>query len=349
MTAWAPRTHVLLGVVFAAIVVLFVVRPPPPPPPHPAVASWVTRTVQALTVPSWAVAAATAAAGLLLLVWAVRRARRAYRGAYQRGWDAATAAERDRLLREVRMLEHAHLKSAVTEAQVLLGSVDAAQDDAQRALALDELRYSLTRLNRTTQALHGQVASPETAAEQSALPPDYQQTLVEVTRNFSRLGMACQLMVVGAPRPIAAVIGAAIQLVLYNALTNAQQHGRATRAQVELQFDLTSVTLLVHDNGIGFDLAAVQQQARGRGLHDMTYVAEQHGGRCFITSTRGAGTHIQVRFPLPRPTLGWGGATPEVVGTEPPPAVWSTDALTRALGGAPESVPHPPWKTRSDA
>ena len=260
-----------------------------------------------------------------VLFW--RAHRRALARAAQRSWDAATRTERARVLREVRMLEHAHLKSAVTEVQTLLEPLARATDATQRALALYEVQASLARLSRVTRDLHGQVATQDD--DLSALPHDYQQTLIEVTRNFSRMGLACALHVVGAPRPIPAAIGAAIQLVLYNALTNAQQHGRASTVRVELAYDLACVALRVVDNGRGFDPAT--PRAQGRGLLDIAAVAAQHGGRSDVRSTPGQGSTVHVEFPLERPALGWGAATMPPATPLLVPDVWSPDALRETL------------------
>jgi len=179
-----------------------------------------------------------------------------------------------------------------------------ATDAAQQVLLLRELDYSVQRLRQQIIGLHGQVAAP-IPDYASALPDDLERTLREATWNFRALLPRCTLAVAGAPRPIPRRLVAALELILYNALTNAHTHAQPRLVQVRLSYDLDAVTLSVSDDGCGFDVAQLRARAHGRGFHDLEQTAAALGGRVEIFSILGQGTEITMRLPLPRPALGW--------------------------------------------
>jgi signal transduction histidine kinase len=222
--------------------------------------------------------------------------------------DAAHQAQ-EAVLEQVRMLEHAHLKSAVLEAQMLLDAVCEATTAEQRELRLKDVAHSLNRLYRLVVELHGQVTQKLEAnthpTARSALPNDLERTLQEVTRNYRTLIPRCTLEVAGQPSAeIPAGVRNVLMMMLYNALSNVQRHGQAQSVQVRLEYRLGAIVLTVRDDGRGFDVTQAQQ-CGGRGIHDMRTLAEEHGGDVVLRSAIGQGTEIVLTLPLTRPTLGW--------------------------------------------
>jgi signal transduction histidine kinase len=214
------------------------------------------------------------------------------------------------VLEQVRMLEHAHLKSAVVEAQALLETARQAGDSDQRTLYLQETAHSLNRLRRLITELHGHLSqAAQDDGTTAALPNDLERTLREVTENYRTLVARCTLEAVGVPaQPIPANVRAALVMGLYNALTNAHIHGHAQAVRVRLEYRLADITLTIHDTGCGFDVARARAQARGRGIRDLFTLTEQQGGSVTITSVLGQGTDVTITLPLVRPELGWAGA-----------------------------------------
>jgi signal transduction histidine kinase len=92
------------------------------------------------------------------------------------------------------------------------------------------------------------------------------------------------------------------EIVLYRvaqeALTNVTRHARASRARVELAETPRGVVLEVHDDGVGFDLAA---ELRGGldhfGLAGMRERVELAGGTWTVWSRPGAGTVLTATLP----------------------------------------------------
>src|SRR5215213_2244135 len=208
------------------------------------------------------------------------------------------------LLEEVRVVVHGHLKPYIVEVEHRLADVRRATDVAQQELLLRELDYSVQRLRQQIIELHGQVAAPM-PPHATACPDDLERTLREVTWNFRSLLPRCTLEVAGLARPISHKAASALELMLYNALTNAHSHAQARMVQVRLRYDLDAVTLTVSDDGCGFDVARMRAGAHGRGLHDLERAAADLAGRLTIFSTTERGTAVTMTLPLPRPQLGW--------------------------------------------
>ncbi|MHB1810322.1 MAG: GAF domain-containing sensor histidine kinase [Solirubrobacteraceae bacterium] len=83
--------------------------------------------------------------------------------------------------------------------------------------------------------------------------------------------------------------------VTQEALTNANKHGGATRAAVEIGHDTVTVTLSVRDDGAGFD---PETRSDGFGLVGMRERIALLGGELRLDSTPGNGAIVTARMPL---------------------------------------------------
>jgi signal transduction histidine kinase len=77
------------------------------------------------------------------------------------------------------------------------------------------------------------------------------------------------------------------------------RHGKPTEVQVELEFGLKSVKLVVRDDGTGFNVACPPRSESGFGLLGMRERAEQMGGVMKLRSLAGQGTEIIIELPVP--------------------------------------------------
>lgn len=80
-------------------------------------------------------------------------------------------------------------------------------------------------------------------------------------------------------------------------LNNTLAHAKANRVRVRLASYGEQVVLSVEDNGIGFDVEAVDKARKGFGLVSIRILAEQLGGRVTIHSKIGQDTRIAVELP----------------------------------------------------
>jgi PAS domain S-box-containing protein len=84
--------------------------------------------------------------------------------------------------------------------------------------------------------------------------------------------------------------------IAQEALNNAMRHSRADRLQISLSLDDDATTLLVHDNGSGFDRGAHRTMgpaSAGMGLRTMRYRAAMIGGELNVEKNESGGTSIR--------------------------------------------------------
>jgi len=97
---------------------------------------------------------------------------------------------------------------------------------------------------------------------------------------------------------------ARVEVTLYRiaqeAITNIVRHAHAGRASVVLLRRDSAITLLVEDDGVGFDVASVQGNGATTclGLIGMKERATLLGGDFAVESVPGSGATIRVRIPL---------------------------------------------------
>jgi two-component system sensor histidine kinase UhpB len=82
------------------------------------------------------------------------------------------------------------------------------------------------------------------------------------------------------------------------ALNNVAKHARATRVDIALECTTEYLTLIVEDDGVGFDPSDAETVGDGLGLIGMRERAALFGGDLQIESKSGHGTTIIVRAPL---------------------------------------------------
>ncbi len=86
------------------------------------------------------------------------------------------------------------------------------------------------------------------------------------------------------------------------AVTNAQKHAAAENVRVRLLQDGAAVSLEVEDDGVGFNVGAVDahyEQRGSLGMVTMRERAELLGGEFRVDSDEGSGTYIRVLLPIP--------------------------------------------------
>jgi signal transduction histidine kinase len=89
----------------------------------------------------------------------------------------------------------------------------------------------------------------------------------------------------------------ALLRIAQEALHNALRHAPGSSIHVTLRAGTRTVTLRVHDDGPGFDPAALPRTRRGMGLATMRERAEEIGARLDIRARAGAGTTVTVSVP----------------------------------------------------
>jgi PAS domain S-box-containing protein len=89
--------------------------------------------------------------------------------------------------------------------------------------------------------------------------------------------------------------------IVQEAIANALRHSHASSISISLEMNNGALTLIVTDNGRGFDVQQIQSELRGKserlGLRTMEYRANTIGGELYIESVISQGTRIVCLLP----------------------------------------------------
>ena len=211
---------------------------------------------------------------------------------YARAREVGVVEERNRLAREV----HDTLAQGLTAIALQLDTAERLLPpgaEAKRIVA--EAREQAHRsLDEARRAVWGLTARPLDGA---SLPEALRG---EVERFGRRIGVPAQLTAEAEGAPLSDEQATALLRVAQEALHNVQKHAEPTRVRVELQYDGGSgrLTLLIADDGRGFDGRATPGPDGGFGLSGMRERMRLAGGDLEIESAPGWGTRVRARLQL---------------------------------------------------
>ena len=107
------------------------------------------------------------------------------------------------------------------------------------------------------------------------------------------------------------IAGTTLFRIAQEALTNAIEHGGATKVHVRLGLSKQRITMTIRDNGTGFDVAAIADQETPRmGLRVMREMASAAGGELEIESSPGKGCTLRATVARTPPEKRLAGARP---------------------------------------
>lgn len=230
---------------------------------------------------------------------------------------------------EIRLL-HAHLVHMARRLHMAqqglrdyLGALTAGQEEERRRLARelhDETLQSLIALNQRIQLAQQTAADPATIAQLAEMERMAAATMAELRRltrdlrpsYLDDLGLAPALSLLardatetlgvpvrfeptGEARRLSPEAELAFYRVAQEGLRNVGRHAQASVATVALTFDALATTLIISDDGVGFDAAQrpAELAAGGHfGLLGAAERAEAVGARLTIDSAPGRGTRL---------------------------------------------------------
>jgi two-component system sensor histidine kinase DegS len=109
-------------------------------------------------------------------------------------------------------------------------------------------------------------------------------------------------VVEGDSYPIKSVIGITLLRIIQEACSNAIRHADCSVIQVKLIYDTDHVSIVIEDNGNGFDIEAIKEESRdnnsGFGLSMMKERVYLLSGNINIESKLNCGTKITVEVPI---------------------------------------------------
>jgi signal transduction histidine kinase len=197
----------------------------------------------------------------------------------------AQEAERRRIAREL------HDDTGQSLASVLMGlrQAEEAEDPVAARRILSDLRVTITDSIRDLRALA--VELRPTALDDFGLGPALERLIETYAR---RTGLDLDVHVSHLDPRLPEAVETALFRVVQEALTNIAKHAGATRVSVVVRRVADRVTLIVEDDGRGFD---VESPSAGLGLVSMRERAELLGGRLRLESSADRGTTIAIEIP----------------------------------------------------
>ena len=206
----------------------------------------------------------------------------------------AAADERGRMAREVHDTVAKGLVSVLLALRTAEADLDAGRR-AEAARAIDEAgaaaRFALEETRRSVLGL-----APSPLADGSL-----EEALERELAWANRTGTAdVRLVVAGEPAPLRAEVAHSLFRIAQEALTNALHHADAHSVRIGVAYAAGAVTLLVQDDGTGFDLGEVERAGalHGIGLRGMAERARLMGGSLQVESILGWGTRVRAHLPI---------------------------------------------------
>jgi signal transduction histidine kinase/DNA-binding NarL/FixJ family response regulator len=217
--------------------------------------------------------------------------------AEERARAEAASAERDRLLGEV----HDSLAQRLVSIRVYL---DHAERDLAAIVGDGEISAVLAQLRQASTAARDALAEARLTLLGLASSPLNGQTLEGALRSEaawaqSMGGLEVRYVSAGTPPVLEERLAQEVLRVAREALTNIVRHAQAGSVRLGLMYEPTAVTLLVQDDGQGFDPKAEWPGDRF-GLRAITERARVLGATVDVDSLAGWGTRIRARFPYRR-------------------------------------------------
>ena len=232
---------------------------------------------------------ATAIIAGLIGIYGLARARRRRERNIQRREFEAVLAERGRFAREI----HDSLAQGLTSISLQLECVrvQLSKDPVSAANHVENarglVRDSLKEARRTVWNLR------PLALGETDLVTALQRFAANLATSSSGISFSQQIE--GSPRPLTPSHEDTLLRIGQEALTNAARHSSATEVCQTLRFGPEWVTLIVSDNGQGFDV--VTHVGKGFGLTGMHERVAGLGGSLSIDSRPGTGTEVSATLP----------------------------------------------------
>ena len=165
-----------------------------------------------------------------------------------------------------------------------------------RATAGESLRRARIATTEAASALEERLAR--------LAPVDGEHPLPDAIRTLLRrspVAPHAHVVVFGKARRLTHEADLSAYRVVEAALDNASRHGRALHVEVVLSYSRDRVSVVIKDDGEGFDVVATEARlgrARGLGLIEMYERARIAGGRLEVRSQTGAGTEVHLTLPV---------------------------------------------------
>jgi signal transduction histidine kinase len=206
------------------------------------------------------------------------------------------ASERERL-RWARELHDESLQE-LAALRMTLSSARRTGEQPTLEAAVDE---AVERVSTAIDALRALITDMRPAALDQLGAGSAVEALIDRTRRLSGMNITATIELAseagGQEHRHAPEVEVAIYRLVQEGLTNAAKHAPGSEVNVSVQEGDEDVTVVIRDDGPGFDPGAVTEGFGLIGLGERVTLA---GGKMHVDSARGAGTTIQASLPIRR-------------------------------------------------
>jgi two-component system, NarL family, sensor histidine kinase DegS len=202
-------------------------------------------------------------------------------------------------LAQTRISRHLQEETGQTISDLILRA-----EVCERLVDMDrqKAKMEVTRLKQTASAA---LKSTRQLAQELRAPALDEASLATALRRYVETSRSSEkfqvdLNTVGLEKPLPQATKVAVFRIVQEALSNAAKHSGAAKAEVRVRHEEGQLLVTVSDEGSGFDVDAVLQQARTRdqsGLTDMQLRAEIVNGTLDLISKPGLGCTVSLSIP----------------------------------------------------
>ena len=200
----------------------------------------------------------------------------------------AQEEERKHLSREL----HDHVAQVLTALRMELGRIERGRlpGDTRLGVAVSECKQLVDQIFRTVRDLA--LGLRPSMLDDFGLRAALEWHVRDFTRRY---GVDVELNVDGAFEGLPESHQTCVYRAVQETLTNCVRHAKAGAIQVRVASRENGLSVLVTDDGVGFDPAARRD---GLGLRGLEERVKELNGETTITSVIGRGTTIGIRLPL---------------------------------------------------
>ena len=202
-----------------------------------------------------------------------------------------TLRERNRLAADL----HDTTEQSLTGLAFQLEATGALQSKAPER-SQQHLALARQLLNRSREDLRRSIWNLRaTQLEKNTLAEALQEI---ATDRSAGLTVEITVAIEGEQRALTDLVAGNLLLLAQEGITNALKHAQPARVELHLSFALHAVTLVIRDDGVGFDPATVEGPREGHfGLQGMRERMKRLGGRVEIKSAPKSGTTLTATVP----------------------------------------------------
>jgi signal transduction histidine kinase len=206
---------------------------------------------------------------------------------------ATQEEERKKLSREL----HDHVGQVLTALRMELGRIDRLRTPADHRLgeAVAECRRLVNEIVHSVRDLA--LGLRPSMLDDFGLQAALEWHVRDLARRYS---LPVDLDVEGQFDELPDAYRTCVYRIVQEALTNSVRHANAKHVRVHVSGAADTLKVIVADDGIGFDST---QRVSGLGLRGMEERVREIGGALTIQSVPAGGTTLEVRLPLPTPTM----------------------------------------------